>query len=138
MQTKKKGIFISFEGIDGSGKSTQIKKLKSYFDKNNKKVIFTREPGGTKEAELIRKIILSSKKEINFEKKTEILLLLAARYEHFKKLIEPSLAKGEIIISDRFIDSTVAYQCSNNKIFKTYYKFSKYLISNFQLLSQFY
>ena len=75
MQSKDKGTFISFEGIDGSGKSTQIKLIKKYLHQNKKKVLFTREPGGTLEAELIRKLILSKSKKMNFDKKTEILLL---------------------------------------------------------------
>ena len=133
MQNKVKGTLITFEGIDGSGKSTQIKLIKKYLYKNKKKALFTREPGGTLEAELIRKLILSKKKKINFEKKTEILLLLAARYEHYKKLIEPAISNGEIIICDRFIHSTLAYQCAgNNKLKKFYFEMSKPLINNFQ------
>ena len=131
MQNKRRGILISFEGIDGSGKSTQIKLIKEYFDKNKKKVVYTREPGGTYEAEFIRKLILSKNKKIKFDKKTEILLLLAARYEHYKKLIEPALLSGKIIICDRFIDSTLAYQCTgNNELKKFYLKVSKSLINN--------
>ena len=133
MQNKVKGTLISFEGIDGSGKSTQIKLLQNFFNKTQRKAIFTREPGGTEEAELIRNLILSKNKEINFEKKTEILLLLAARYEHFKKLIEPQILKGEIIICDRFIDSTLAYQCTGNiELEKFYFKISKILIKKFE------
>ncbi len=133
MQNNVKGALISFEGIDGSGKSTQIKLLKEFFNKSKRKVIFTREPGGTEEAELIRNLILNEKKEISFEKKTEILLLLAARYEHFKKLIEPAILKGKIVICDRFIDSTLAYQCTGNKdLEKFYFKISKMLIKKFE------
>ena len=133
MQNKGRGIFISFEGIDGSGKSTQIELAKKYLHKNKKKVLFTREPGGTFEAELIRKLILSKNKKIEFDNKTEILLLLAARYEHYKKLIEPAIKNGKIIICDRYIDSTLAYQCSeNNKLKEFYYQISKPLINNFK------
>ena len=115
-----KGLFISFEGIDGSGKSTQINNIKNVLkNKINREIIYTREPGGTVEAELIRKLILNSK--INFENKTEILLLLAARYEHYKKLIEPSLNQGKIVICDRFIDSTIAYQCNKNNKLKNFF-----------------
>ena len=133
MQNKDKGTLISFEGIDGSGKSTQIELIKEYLNKNKKKVIFTREPGGTFEAEFIRKLILNKNKKIKFDKKTEILLLLAARYEHYKKLIDPSISNGRIIICDRFIDSTLAYQCAgNNELKRFYFKISKYLINNFK------
>ena len=133
MQNKVKGTLISFEGIDGSGKSTQIRLLQKFFNKTKRKAIFTREPGGTKEAELIRSLILSKNKEVNFEKKTEILLLLAARYEHFKKLIKPEIFKGKTIICDRFIDSTLAYQCTENtELEKFYFKISKMLIKQFE------
>ena len=133
MQNKGRGTFISFEGIDGSGKSTQIELVKKYLQKNKKKVLFTREPGGTFEAELIRKLILSKNKKIKFDNKTEILLLLAARYEHYKKLIEPALTNGKIIICDRFIDSTLAYQCAeNNELKEFYFQISKLLINKFE------
>ena len=133
MQNKGRGTFISFEGIDGSGKSTQIELVKKYLHKNKKKVLFTREPGGTFEAELIRKLILSKNKKIKFDNKTEILLLLAARYEHYKKLIEPAITNGKIIICDRFIDSTLAYQCAgNNELKKFYFQISKSLINKFE------
>ena len=133
MQNKGRGTLISFEGIDGSGKSTQIKLIKKYLDKYKKRVLFTREPGGTLEAELIRKLILSKNKDVTFNKKTEILLLLAARYEHYKKLIEPAISEGDIVICDRFIDSTLAYQCTENeKLKKFYFKISKLLINNFE------
>ena len=133
MQNKGRGTLISFEGIDGSGKSTQIKLIKKYLNKYKKRVLFTREPGGTLEAELIRKLILSKNKDITFNKKTEILLLLAARYEHYKKLIEPAISEGEIVICDRFIDSTLAYQCTENqKLKEFYFKISKLLINNFE------
>ena len=133
MQNKVRGTFISFEGIDGSGKSTQIELVKKYLHKNKKQVLFTREPGGTFEAELIRKLILSKDKKIKFDNKTEILLLLAARYEHYKKLIEPAIRNGKIIICDRFIDSTLAYQCAgNNKLKEFYFQTSKSLINKFQ------
>ena len=130
MQNKGRGTFISFEGIDGSGKSTQIELVKKYLHKNKKKALFTREPGGTFEAELIRKLILSKNKKIKFDNKTEILLLLAARYEHYKKLIEPAITNGNIIICDRFIDSTLAYQCAgNNELKEFYFQLSKSLIN---------
>ena len=133
MQNKVNGTLISFEGIDGSGKSTQIRLLQKFFDKTKREAIFTREPGGTEEAELIRNLILTKNKEVNFEKKTEILLLLAARYEHFKKLIEPEILIGKTIICDRFIDSTIAYQCTGNaELEKFYFKISRMLLKQFE------
>lgn len=134
MPINKKGYFVSFEGIDGSGKSTQINIIKKFLDnKMKKEVLFTREPGGTNEAELIRKLVINSKSNINWESKTEILLLFAARYEHYKKLIKPAMEQGKLIICDRFIDSTIAYQCSNNKELKEFcYHLSKLMLGDFK------
>ncbi|MBL6664923.1 MAG: dTMP kinase [Rickettsiales bacterium] len=98
--------FITFEGIEGCGKSTQSKKLHQYFLNENKDVVLTREPGGTKEAETIREILIHQ----DLDDKTEVLLNFAARNEHVTKLIKPALDKGQIVISDRFFDSTYAYQ----------------------------
>ena len=115
MQNKKEiGKLITFEGIDGCGKSTQIAMLKKYFLKQNfKKIIFTREPGGVPEAEFIRNNFLTNK-ITSFLKESEILILLAARNEHYKKLIKPTLEKRMTVICDRFTHSTYAYQCYNN------------------------
>jgi len=99
--------FITFEGIEGCGKSTQSKKLYEYFLNKSADVILTREPGGTKTSEKIREILITQE---NLEKETEILLNFAARKEHVEKLIKPSLAKNKIVISDRFFDSSYAYQ----------------------------
>jgi dTMP kinase len=133
MPINKKGYFVSFEGIDGSGKSTQINLIKSFFSvKTNQKVLFTREPGGTTEAELIRKLVINSETNISWEVKTEILLLFAARYEHYKKVIKPAMDQGKLIICDRFIDSTIAYQCNGKKELKDFcYHLSKLLLSDF-------
>ena len=111
---KKKSLFIVFEGIEGSGKSYLSKKLYNALKKAGKPVILTREPGGTKRAEKIRKIILndyfSKKNKEKFHKYTDTLLYLAARNEHIENKIKPALLKGKIVICDRFIDSTFAYQ----------------------------
>ena len=116
----KKGFFIVFEGIEGSGKSYQAKILYNKLKKLNKKVILTREPGGTKSAEIIRKIILKDyfekNKKIKFDKYTDTLLYLAARNEHVKNKIKPALKQGNIVICDRFIDSTYAYQVEGKKV----------------------
>tara|TARA_B100000700_G_scaffold229977_1_gene254243 strand:+ start:2881 stop:3534 length:654 start_codon:yes stop_codon:yes gene_type:complete len=111
---KKKFFFIVFEGIEGSGKSFQSKKLYNSIKKIIPNVVLTREPGGTKAAEEIRKLILKDYFENGnknqLDKYTDTLLYLAARNEHVKKLILPSKSKEKIVICDRFIDSTIAYQ----------------------------
>ena len=104
-----KNKFITFEGIEGCGKSTQAKMLQQFLLKKNYDAIITREPGGTKAAEEIRKILLAENL-LKLEAKTEILLNFAARIEHVEKVIKPALALGETVISDRFFDSTFAYQ----------------------------
>ena len=113
---KKKPFFIVFEGIEGSGKSYQIKKLYNNLKKKGLKILKTREPGGTKGAERIRKLILKDyfgkNKSEEFDKYTDTLLYLAARNEHIKKKIEPALKKKLIVLCDRFVDSTLAYQVS--------------------------
>ncbi len=105
-----KGIFITFEGGEGSGKSTQIKLLKEYFEKQGKQIVLTREPGGSEGAEEIRNLLLKGGTD-RWDKKTEILLFLAARRDHLVKKVWPELESGKIVLSDRFHDSTVAYQC---------------------------
>ena len=106
----KTGLFITFEGGEGSGKSTQIQMLKKYFEDQGRKVLLTREPGGSEGAEEIRNILLKGATD-RWDKKTEILLFCAARRNHLEKKVKPALEKGEIVLSDRFHDSTVAYQC---------------------------
>ena len=102
------GLFITFEGPEASGKSSQIILLKKYLKKNKIPFLVTREPGGTIIAEKLRKIILHKKNKIsNLE---EILLLMAARLNHINSVIKPALNKGKIVISDRFADSTFVYQ----------------------------
>ncbi len=106
-----KSKFITFEGIEGSGKSTQVKKLHEFFLAKNFASVLTREPGGTLASERIREILIDEKIE-KLEAKTELFLNFAARLEHVEKLIKPSLAQEKIVISDRFFDSTYAYQGS--------------------------
>ena len=109
-------MFISIEGSEGSGKSTLINSLKTYFKKLNKDVIFTKEPGGTPEGKLIRDILLDN--ELTLSPLTEIYLLLSDRVSHIEKLINPALNENKIIISDRYIDSTFAYQGAGRGIDK--------------------
>ncbi len=101
-------MFITFEGIDGSGKSTQCQLLRDSLEMKGYKVFMTREPGGTKTAEAIRNVLLHIHEPI--EAMTEVFLYCAARVEHLEKIILPKLAEGYIVISDRFYDSTIAYQ----------------------------
>ncbi len=121
---KKKFFFVVFEGIEGSGKSYQAKKLYYNIKKKNLSSILTREPGGTKTAEIIRQIILKdyfhkgSKEQ--FDKYTDTLLYLAARNEHLIKKIRPALNKKKILICDRFIDSTYAYQVYGKGVNKSF------------------
>ena len=105
----KKGLFISFEGGEGVGKSTQIELLKTSLTKKNINVLSTREPGGTKEGELIRKFLVSGEIK-SWDSYSESLLFNALRREHINKIINPSLFKGDIVLCDRFIDSTIVYQ----------------------------
>ena len=111
---KKKHLFVTFEGIEGSGKSYQSNKLYENVKKRRIPVILTREPGGTRSAEKIRKIILEDYfyrgSKVKFNKYTDTLLYLAARSEHITNKIKPAISKRKIIICDRFIDSTLAYQ----------------------------
>ena len=117
---KKKPFFIVFEGVEGCGKSFQSKKLYKKLKKKKVDTILTREPGGTKSAELIRNLILKDYFEKNskekFDKYTDTLLYLAARNEHIKNKIEPALSKKKVVICDRFTDSTTAYQVFGKKI----------------------
>jgi dTMP kinase len=111
---KKKSLFVTFEGIEGSGKTFQSKKLFKKIKSIGLHAIYTREPGGTRAAEKIREVILKdyflpdSKEKLN--KYTDTLLYLAARNEHIEKKLQPAISKKRIIICDRFTDSTLAYQ----------------------------
>ena len=102
----KPGKFITFEGIDGAGKSTHISFVASLLHDRGNTVITTREPGGTPLGEQLRKLLLHEKMHLE----TEALLMFAARREHLAQVIEPALARGDWVISDRFTDATFAYQ----------------------------
>lgn len=104
-----KGIFITFEGIDGCGKSTQCEMLKDYLTEYGKEFIFVREPGGTEIGERIREILLD-KKNTQMTARTELLLFEAARAQITDEVIKPALDDGKIVICDRFFDSSSAYQ----------------------------
>ncbi len=105
----KQGYFITFEGGDGAGKSTQIKKLMEYLEAKGFDVILTREPGGTDIGEKIRQIILDPE-NIEMDSVTEAMLYAASRAQHVAQVIKPAIEEGKIVICDRFIDSSIAYQ----------------------------
>jgi len=104
-----KGLFITFEGIDGSGKSTQARLLAEHLRGEGHDVVLTREPGGSPGAEEIRALVLEGDPD-RWSAETEILLFTAARRDHLEKTIDPALAAGKIVICDRFADSTRMYQ----------------------------
>ena len=103
-----KSLFISFEGADACGKSTQVQLLAETLRTQGRELIITREPGGTKVAEKIRDILLDA--QLTVSARAELLLYLAARAEHVTRVINPALQAGKIVICDRFIDSTLVYQ----------------------------
>ena len=131
----RKFFFIVFEGIEGSGKSYQSRKLYTAIKKIGLSVILTREPGGTKSAEEIREIILKDYFHPDFKEKfdkyTDTLLYLAARNEHIQNKIKPSISKKKIVICDRFIDSTFAYQVYGKGVNKNFVNLvHKYILGN--------
>lgn len=105
----KKGLFISIEGLDGAGKSTQMTFMKEFFQQRRFEVLLTREPGGTVIGEKIRDIILDRQHQ-EMADTTEALLYAASRAQHVNQLIIPALQEGKVILCDRFVDSSIAYQ----------------------------
>jgi dTMP kinase len=103
------GVFLSFEGIDGSGKSTQARLLAEALRATGREVVLTREPGGSPGAEEIRALVLQGDPD-RWSAETEILLFTAARRDHLERTINPALARGAVVICDRFADSTRMYQ----------------------------
>ena len=104
-----RGLFITLEGGDGAGKSTQIRNIKSFFEKKGLVVVHTREPGGTQISEKLREILLDSH-NLEMEDVTEMMIYAAARAQHVRELVKPALDEGSIVICDRFVDSSIAYQ----------------------------
>lgn len=107
--TSKPGLFISFEGGEGSGKSTQIRRLEKWFRDQGKDVVVTREPGGSPGAEEIRNLLLTGDPG-RWDAVTEALLMFASRRDHVERTIRPALDDGKVVLCDRFADSSVAYQ----------------------------
>src|ERR1035437_2930116 len=111
----RRGKFITFEGLDGTGKSTQLRKLAAMVRAAGHKVVETREPGGTLMGEKIRKVLLDSG-TAGLSPLAEMALMFASRAQHIAEVIEPALAQGSIVLCDRFTDSTEAYQGSGRKL----------------------
>lgn len=109
------GYFISFEGMDGSGKSTQISKLKEYLEAGGYEVVLSREPGGTDIGEQIRSVILDPNNQ-GMTAVTEALLYAASRAQHVHDVIAPAVEAGKVVICDRFVDSSIAYQQYGRKL----------------------
>lgn len=103
------GKFISIEGIEGAGKSTQMRFIQSFLERQGKTVVMTREPGGTVLGEQIRELLLTPRTE-GMSHDAELLLMFAARTEHLEQVIKPALSRGDWVLSDRFVDATFAYQ----------------------------
>ena len=110
-----KGLFISIEGPDGSGKSTQIENIKKFFEDKSIDIVFTREPGGTPIGERIRDIILDNDFS-EMDSMTEAMLYAASRAQHVAEVIRPALEQGKVVVCDRFVDSSMAYQGFGRKL----------------------
>lgn len=110
-----KGLFITLEGGDGAGKSTQIRNIERFFDEKGLVVVHTREPGGTPISEKLRTILLD-KSNSEMSPETEMLIYAASRAQHVRELILPALESGRIVICDRFVDSSVAYQAYGRQL----------------------
>lgn len=127
-----KGIFITLEGGEACGKTTQIQMLKEYFKNKKIDALFTKEPGGMPLTDELRRLILNYEIDPPLEK-TELLLYMAARIENIEKVIKPALQEGKIVIADRFNDSTIAYQASGRQIMSIddMINFTENIIDNF-------
>lgn len=110
-----KGLFITLEGGDGAGKSTQIRYIESFFAEKGLLVVHTREPGGTAIGEMLRDILLDSS-NLEMENVTEMLIYAAARAQHVREFVKPALERGEIVVCDRFVDSSIAYQAYGRQL----------------------
>lgn len=110
-----RGKFITFEGLDGCGKSTQLEKLAAALEREGLSVVSTREPGGTETGEKIRRVLLDSG-TAGLSPMAELALMFASRAQHISEVIQPALAQGDIVLCDRFTDSTEAYQGGGRKL----------------------
>ena len=124
-----KGLFITFEGGDGAGKSTQIERLKGYLEEQGYEVLLTREPGGTNVGEMIREVLLDPA-NVEMDPMTETMLYAAARAQLVAEVIRPALHKGRIVISDRFLDSSLAYQAWGRELGSSVLEINSYGIGD--------
>ena len=124
-----KGLFITFEGGDGAGKSTQIERLKGYLEEQGYEVLLTREPGGTNVGEMIREVLLDPA-NVEMDPMTETMLYAAARAQLVAEVIRPALHKGMIVISDRFLDSSLAYQAWGRELGSSVLEINSYGIGD--------
>lgn len=111
----KRGVFITLEGIDGTGKSTQLRLLSKHLRAQGYAVTLTREPGGTRMGEAIRRLLLASRSG-KLNPLAELALMYAARAQHLEEVVRPALAKGQVVMSDRFSDASLAYQGYGRKL----------------------
>ncbi|MDO4546214.1 MAG: dTMP kinase [Bacillota bacterium] len=125
-----RGYFISFEGMDGSGKSTQIRRLKQHLEGRGYDVVLTREPGGTEIGEKIRTIILD-KDHSQMTDLTEAMLYAASRAQHVAEVIKPAIDRGQVVICDRFVDSSIAYQGYGRGLGDSVQKINDYAIGDY-------
>ncbi|AYA69150.1 dTMP kinase [Acinetobacter sp. WCHA55] len=112
-------MFISFEGTEGVGKTTLIRKIYEHLEQQGQQVVLTREPGGTPMAEQIRSLLLSVNHEESMANDTELLLMYAARAQHLQQVIVPALTEHKTVLCDRFTDASFAYQCSGRGLSKS-------------------
>lgn len=110
------GIFISFEGVDGVGKTTQVERLRDYLESLGRTVVTTREPGGTQLGLQLRKLLLHGAGDADISARTEALLFAADRAQHVAECIRPALDRGEVVITDRYLDSSLAYQAGGREL----------------------
>jgi len=111
-------MFISFEGTEGVGKTTLIRKIHEHFERQGEQIVLTREPGGTPLAERVRDLLLAVNHEEKMAHDTELLLIYAARAQHLEHVIVPALNAGKTVLSDRFTDASYAYQCAGRGLSK--------------------
>lgn len=112
------GLFISFEGVDGVGKTTQVRRLKQYCAAQGREVVVTREPGGTELGKAIRKLLLHGvdQASVDIASRAEALLFAADRAQHVTEVIRPALERGAVVITDRYLDSSLAYQAGGREL----------------------
>lgn len=113
------GLFISFEGVDGAGKTTQVNLLADYLRTLGREVVVTREPGGTALGTQIRAMLLTANPDEEISSRTEALLFAADRAQHVSEVVRPALERGAIVITDRYLDSSLAYQSGGRELTPT-------------------